>query len=95
MKDDDKKAQALEGFLKIAEAGEDQYLKQAMDNLDSLEASIDKRMLKFESLVVMGQRMANLLHEVVCNVEDDPMYKELVAEAKELICRWEKEFKDD
>jgi hypothetical protein len=95
MKEDDLKAQALEGFLRIAQTGEEDYLQKAMDGIDSLEASIDKKMLKFESLVVTGQRMANLLHEFRLEVEGDPKYDELVRQTKELIFRWEKEFKTD
>ena len=66
---------------------------EALDAIESLDQFIQKKMIKFESLVVVGQRMDNLLHEIICQMEDDPMYEDIVNEAKELIQRWEKEFK--
>ena len=56
------------------------------------DSDIDKRTMKYECMVTVGQRMANLLHWF--QQEFDGMDETLseCREARELIARWEKEF---
>ena len=62
--------------------------------IDDLDEYIKNQIVKWESLVVAGQNMANLLSEFIEDVEGDPKFKTQVKEAKEMIWRWEKEFKN-
>jgi hypothetical protein len=56
--------------------------------LDEMEDEMQSKMMMLESLVVTGQRMANLLKEM-----GDEFGGEWGNEARELVMRWEKEFK--
>lgn len=63
--------------------------EDALQKLDDFDKEIKSQELKLQSLVVTGQRMANVLKVMI----DDCSDESLLEEAKELIQRWEKEFK--
>jgi len=68
-------------------------IEELLKKIDDFDEEMKSKQLMMESLVVTGQRMANLLswfcHEFGDLEENFPECKE----AKELVARWEKEFK--
>lgn len=61
--------------------------------IDDFDKEIKSKQLMMESLVVTGQRMANLLEWFRHEFEGiDARIDSKCAEARELIVRWEKEF---
>ena len=67
----------------------DDVLKQ----IDDFDKDMKSKQLMMESLVVTGQRMSNLLEWFCHEFEDLDEVEKECKEAKELIARWEKEFK--
>ena len=65
-------------------------IDEALNKLDQLSATLKSEMMRNQSLVVTGQRMANLLKTI--NIEGTSY--ETKIESQELIRRWEKEFKN-
>jgi hypothetical protein len=64
--------------------------EEAMAKLDEFDKEMKSVRLRNETLIVTGQRMANLLKFVA---ESGRLV--LKDEAKELVQRWEREFKND
>lgn len=87
-----RKKASLEAFLGLCNIPEEPF-KESMQKIDDLSEQIDKRMVGLQSMAMMGQLMANLLDEFRCEVEGDPKYDDMVHRARELVWRWEKEFK--
>ena len=63
---------------------------EALNKLDQLSSTLKSEMMRNQSLVVTGQRMANLLKTISIAGTS----YETKIESQELVRRWEKEFKN-